>query len=208
MTARIVADDADGRAAAIEALRAGSIVALPTDTVYGLAVGPDTVDGLERLAAAKGRVPERAIAVLCAGLGQAATLVTLTPTAERLAETFWPGGLTLVLAARPGALPAAYPADADTLGVRLPAHPCPTALAEALGPLPTTSANLSGHPEARSAAEILRLFEDAVEVIVDGGPAPGGPASTVVDCRGSTAVVLREGAIPKADIRAALPVGR
>jgi L-threonylcarbamoyladenylate synthase len=208
VTARVVPDGDAGRTAAIEVLRAGGVVAIPTDTVYGLAVSPALAGGLERLHVAKGRPADRRIAVLCASAGQAAGLVELPPQAERLAGAFWPGGLTLVLRARPGALPPAYPPDAATLGVRVPAHACPRAIAEALGPLPTTSANLSGRPEARDADEIVALFGDVLDLVVDGGPAPGGPASTVVDATGIDAVVLRAGAVPPERIEAALRVGR
>lgn len=203
MSARIAPDDEAGRATAIAALHAGGVVALPTDTVYGLAVSGALDGAVERLYAAKDRPPDRAIAILCADRAQAETLVTFTPAAARLADAFWPGGLTLVLPVRPGALPAAYPPDTHTLGVRVPGHACPRALATALGPLPTTSANRSGEPEAGSAAEIVTLLGPALAAVVDGGPAPGGPPSTVVDATGDELRILREGAIPLDRIEAA-----
>ncbi|HEY7132589.1 MAG TPA: Sua5/YciO/YrdC/YwlC family protein, partial [Candidatus Limnocylindrales bacterium] len=100
MTARIVADDAAGRAAAIEALRAGRIVALPTDTVYGIGVALETPGGLEALFAAKDRPPDRAIMLLLADAAQAPTIGEWPPAAAALAEAFWPGGLTLVVPQR------------------------------------------------------------------------------------------------------------
>ena len=91
-----------------------------------------------------------------------------------------------------------------TIGLRVPDHATPRALAAAVGPLPTTSANRSGQPEARDAAEIAAQIGDAIELIVDGGPAHGGPASTVVDCTGERATILRSGAISPARIAAVL----
>jgi L-threonylcarbamoyladenylate synthase len=198
---RTVRDGPAGRAEAIEALRRGGIVAIPTDTVYGLAVALDVPDGIERLFEAKRRPAERAVAVLLADAEQAAAIATLTPLGRRLAEAFWPGGLTLVLPRRADlALPDALTGGRPTIGVRVPDHPAPRALAAALGPLPTTSANLSGEPEAGDAAEIERVFGGAIDLILDGGPARGGPASTVVDASGTEPRILREGAIPAATI--------
>ena len=200
MTSSVAGTLADGpaaRLAAIRVLRDGGIVALPTDTVYGLAVAMATEGGIERLFEAKRRPADRAVAVLLADAEQAGTMADLTPVARRLADAFWPGGLTLVLAQRPDRpLPDALTGGRSTIGVRVPDHPAPRALAAALGPLPTTSANISGEPEAADAAAIERLFGDAVDLILDGGPAHGGPASTVVDATGVEPRVLREGAIP------------
>jgi L-threonylcarbamoyladenylate synthase len=213
MTARIVADGPDGRRAAIAALHAGEVVAIPTDTVYGIAVSGSTPGGLERLFAAKGRPPDKAIVLLLADLDQVAALAVTTPTSEALARAFWPGGLTLVLARRSGLDPDAP--SAETVGLRVPDHEAPRTIARALGPLPTTSANRSGEPEARDAGEIAATFGEAVALVLDGGPAPGGPASTVVDASGPIARILRPGAISERRIAAALraaglaePVGR
>ena len=200
MTARVVADDEAGRNEAIEVLRTGGVVGLPTDTVYGIAVDPDRPSALELLYAAKRRPPDRRIAVLCADAAQAAGLGEMTEAAEALAAAFWPGGLTLVLRVRPGAVPAAFGAEIETLGIRVPAHPCPRAIAAILGPLPTTSANLSGQPEATNAGGIVAILGEAVSLVLDGGPSSGGPASTVVDCSGGEAQILRSGAIPADDI--------
>ena len=199
MTAQVVADDETGRAAAIAVLRAGGVVALPTDTVYGIAVALDTPNGIERLFRVKRRPPDKSIALLLADPEQAATMGIVTQAAEALAVACWPGGLTLVLARRPGVvLPDALTGGAATVGVRVPDHPAPRALADAVGPLPTTSANVSGQPEARDAAEIVALLGDAIDLVLDGGPAHGGPASTVVDASGESLSVLRVGAIPVA----------
>lgn len=202
---RVVADGEAARARAVALLRAGGIVAVPTDTVYGIAADMALPDAIERLFAAKRRPPEKAVAVLLADAAQAAVLGILGPAARLLADRFWPGGLTLVLPARPdAALPPVLRAGTPTVGVRVPDHPAPRALAAALGPLPTTSANLSGAPDARDAGEVAALLGDALALVLDGGPVRGGPASTVVDCTLDRPRVLRAGAIPPAELAAVL----
>jgi L-threonylcarbamoyladenylate synthase len=205
MTARLLPDDAAGRAAAVEALRRSEIVALPTDTVYGIGVALDAPNGLYRLFAAKDRPLDRAIVLLVADVEQAAAVGVLTPAARLLAERFWPGGLTLVLGQRPDAsLPPVLTAGARTIGVRLPDHDCPRALARELGPLPVTSANLSGWPDARDATQVLAQLADRVDIVLDGGPARGGVPSTVVDCAAAEPRVLRLGAISAPQLAAVL----
>ena len=205
MTARRIPDGEPGRAAAALALEAGEVVAIPTDTVYGLAVSLTAADGIDRLFAAKGRPRDRAIGVIVADLAQAAAIAHLNPAADALAAAFWPGGLTLVLDARHEAgLPETLSGGRPTIGVRVADHPAPRALAARCGPLPTTSANRTGEPEARDAAEIEERLGAAVAVILDGGPAHGGPASTVVDATGPVPRILRAGAVPAERIEAVL----
>ncbi len=202
---RILPDGPDARATAADLLRAGSIVAIPTDTVYGIAADLELPDAIERLFAAKHRPPERAVAVLLAEAAQAAMLGEMGPVASALAGRLWPGGLTLILPVRPGAhLPRVLAAGAPTIGVRVPDHPCPRALARMLGPLPTTSANLSGEPDAVDASEVAATLGDDIALVLDGGPIRGGPASTVVDCSVARPVVRRAGAIPAETIAAVL----
>lgn len=205
MTARVVRDDGPGRAAAVEVLRSGGVVALPTDTVYGIGVALTTPGGIERLFAAKRRPPDKGIMLLLDDAAQAGEIGIMTPAASALAATCWPGGLTIVVPQRPDiSLPEALTGGVPTIGLRVPDHDAPRALARAVGPLPVTSANLSGVPEARDAAGILEQLGDAVELVLDGGPAHGGPASTVVDCTGGAARILRVGAIPAARVAAIL----
>ncbi len=194
---RILPDGEAARVEAVRLLRAGLIVAVPTDTVYGIAADLALPDAIERLFAAKRRPPEKAVAVLLADMAQAETLGEITPHARVLGERFWPGGLTLVLPVRPGAvLPRVLAAGAPTIGVRVPDHDAPRAIARTLGPLPTTSANVSGEVDARDAQEIAARLGDAIALVIDGGPIHGGPASTVVDCTWDLPVIRREGAIP------------
>ena len=172
---RILRDGDAARAEAVDLLRAGGIVAVPTDTVYGIAADMALPDAIERLFAAKRRPPEKAVAVLLADAGQAGMLGEIGPAARVLAERFWPGGLTLVLAIRPGIrLPRVLAGGARTIGVRVPDHPAPRALAAVLGPLPTTSANVSGEPDARDAREVAARLGDALALVIDGGPIRGG----------------------------------
>jgi L-threonylcarbamoyladenylate synthase len=199
---RRIDDDPAGRAEAIRVLEGGGIVAVPTDTVYGIAVALSTPGGIERLFAAKSRPPDKAIALLLADALQASDIGVLSPSAEALAHAFWPGGLTLVVRRRTDReLPAALtggelaPGAIPTVGLRVPAHHAPRALARALGPLPTTSANRSGEPELRDANAIEAELGDALDLILDGGPSTGGPASTVVDATGNEVRILRGGAI-------------
>jgi L-threonylcarbamoyladenylate synthase len=207
--ARVAPDDADGRTEAIEVLRAGGLVAMPTDTVYGVGVALAAKDGLKRLFAAKDRPPDRAIVLLVADLAQAGSVGVLSPAALALAARFWPGGLTLVLAqtSKPtegSRLPSELTAGRSTIGVRMPDHDSPRALARALGPLPVTSANISGQSDARDAGAVLAQLGMRIDLILDGGPARGGVPSTVVDCSQDVPRILRAGAIEPARISAAL----
>jgi L-threonylcarbamoyladenylate synthase len=208
MTARLLPDDEAGRAEAVDVLRVGRLVAMPTDTVYGIGVALQARDGLARLFAAKDRPLDRAIVLLVADLDQAASVGVLSAAARTLADRFWPGGLTLVLPQAPGAgLPVELTGGAATIGVRIPDHECPRALARALGPLPVTSANLSGRPDARDAAAVLDQLGERIELVLDGGPARGGIPSTVVDCTGESPRILRAGAIDPGAIFAVLGAG-
>lgn len=199
MATRRLLDGPEARAEAARVLAAGGIVAFPTDTVYGVGVSLETPGGIDRLFAAKQRPPDKAIALLIADAAQARELGELNAAARALAAGFWPGGLTLVLARRPERpLPALSGGGADvaTVGVRVPDHDAPRSLARVVGPLPTTSANRSGEPEAHDAEEIEARLGIALDLIIDGGPAHGGPASTVVDATVDPVRILRAGAIP------------
>ncbi len=202
---RVVPDDEIGRALAVEVLRAGGIVALPTDTVYGIAVSLATPGGIERLFHVKQRPPEKGIALLVADAAQAASVGVVTPAAAALGAALWPGGLTLVLRVQRGAkLPPVLTSGTPTVGVRVPDHPTPRALAAAVGPLPTTSANLSGRPDAIDAAAVVEELGDGVDLVLDGGRTPGSLASTVVDLTTDPPSILRAGVIDEARIREVL----
>lgn len=184
-------------------------MAVPTETVYGLACALTTA-GLERLLEVKGRSAEKGITLAVDSLAQVEALAEIPPLARRLADRWWPGPLTLVLPARADAdLPPLLTGGRGSVGVRMPDHPVPLALAAALGPLPLTSANRSGEPEARDAASVAGALGPRVTIVLDGGPSRGGVPSTVVavDAVDRTPVVLREGAIARRDIERVAPSG-
>lgn len=199
MTARVLPDDAAGRAEAIRALEDGLLVAMPTDTVYGLGVALGAHGGLERLFAAKRRPLDKGIVLLLADHRQAEEVGELDAAAHVLSAAFWPGGLTLVVPQRPGAsFPPELTGGARTIGLRLPAHDAPRALAAVLGPLPVSSANRSGLDPATDTKEVVAQLGDVddLAIVLDGGPAAGGVASTVVACGDGPPRILRPGAIP------------
>ena len=181
---KVSADPIAVVAEAAEELRAGRAVVIPTDTVYGLAVLPDNLELLYQL---KHRPQDKAVALLVAAAGDAETFFEPLGPTRRLMERFWPGALTIVQ---------------DGHGVRCPDDPFVQALARAVGPIATSSANLSGAPTAATAAEAGAVFP-AVAVVVDGGICRSAP-STVVEVTESGVTVLREGAIPAEAVRVAV----
>ncbi len=192
--------------AARRALAAGRVVALPTDTVYGLAADAFHTGAADRLFSLKERPRELELPVLVAEVGQARELSAgFTPVAEVLASRYWPGPVTLVLPRRPG-LAADLGSDEATIGVRCPDHPVPLALCRVAGPLATTSANLHGQPPLTTAQEVAEVLGPSVAVVLDGGRCEGSP-STVVDCTGTEPKCLREGRVAWQEILAAVERG-
>ncbi len=184
---------------ALEILSSGGLVAFPTDTVYGLAAGIDQPAGIDRLYEAKSRSANKAIAVLLGELDQLALLTPgLTASARRLASRYWPGALTLVVPKHPG-LPANL-SPLPTVGVRMPNHIFALALMKIAGPLATSSANISGETNTLTAQQVIEQLDGRIELILDGGPVPGGVPSTVVDCTQDPPTILRLGAIPAEEI--------
>jgi L-threonylcarbamoyladenylate synthase len=188
---------------AAAAIARGDIVGLPTETVYGLAVLPQP-QPIAALVAAKDRPLGKGIALLIDGLDQVGDLVELPAAARRLAAACWPGALTLVLPLRSGVvMPDVVTGSRTTLGVRLPDHPVPRALARRLGPLAVSSANRSGEPDARTAAELLASVGPALAVVIDDGPVRGGVPSTVVAVAADGGLtILRAGALDLATLKA------
>jgi L-threonylcarbamoyladenylate synthase len=180
-----------------DVLRAGGVVAYPTDTLYGLAADPWQSDAVARLFAIKAREPGHAIPLIADSLEQVeAQLGRLSPLAARLAQTFWPGPLSIVVPA-PASLPAAITGGRDGVAIRVPAHRVAAGLARALGrPITATSANLSGSPASADADRVAVEIGTRIDGIVDDGPAPGGAASTIVDVREGTLRLVRSGAVP------------
>jgi len=183
-------------------LAEGGLVAFPTDTVYGVGAHAFQPNAVERIYTAKIRPPDKAIPILLARADDLALVAEgITETAWLLAETFWPGGLTLVLPKKAN-VPDVISAGGPTVAVRVPDHPVPLALMAALGaPLAATSANLSGRPSPVTAQEVERELEGRIELILDGGRCPGGIPSTVLDLTTDPPSVLRAGAIAEEEIR-------
>jgi L-threonylcarbamoyladenylate synthase len=194
--------DAPSRAASV--IRRGGLMVLPTDTVYGVAADLWQPDAVAALYAAKRRPPDRAIPILLsAGAAIDQVAARVPDAAHRLAAAFWPGPLTIVVPKRPTVpdIVSALP----TVGVRVPDHNAARAVIRACGgALAVTSANLSDQPSALTAEEAAAALGAAVGLVLDGGPAPGGTPSTVVDVTGGALRVLRPGPISEAALRAAV----
>ncbi len=185
----VLAPTEEGIATAARLLAAGEVVAFPTDTVYGVGLAASRRDRLPALFDLKHRPLDKLIPILVAGLDQAAAAGwKVDARAHRLSERFWPGALTLVLANASGA----------TQAFRAPDHPVALELIRLAGPILATSANRSSEPDTLGADEVLIAFatqQDELAAVLDGGPVPGGVASTVIDLSVTPARVLRHGPI-------------
>ena len=189
------------------------MVALPTDTLYGLAVDPFNVDAVPRLFALKGRLPNQALPLIAFDIAQVARQFgALSPRAQRLADRFWPGPLTLLVnvperTKMPGvaaaSLAEAVSAGTGRVGVRVPAHAVARALCEAAGTVLTaTSANLSGQPPTNDPDVVAAAIGGAIDMLLDAGPTPGGPPSTIVDVSDDGIRLIRSGAIAWDEVQA------
>ncbi|MEW6757904.1 MAG: L-threonylcarbamoyladenylate synthase [Acidobacteriota bacterium] len=183
-------------------LSSGMVLAVPTETVYGLAGALLSPSAVNRIIALKGRPEDKALPLQMASTEAALGFgFEFSPQARRLAARFWPGPLTLVLP-RPAALPDWYAPGASTTALRVPSHGATRTLLERWGsPLAITSANRSGGREAVSAREVEEIFAGAADLlVVDGGSAAGGSASTIVDATGPAPVILRAGPVSQASV--------
>ncbi|HEU5144059.1 MAG TPA: L-threonylcarbamoyladenylate synthase [Dermatophilaceae bacterium] len=199
---------ADGIAAAASAVRGGQVVVLPTDTVYG--IGCDAFDGdaVAELLAAKGRGRNMPPPVLIPTARTAQGLAMQIPDyAHTLMERFWPGPLTLVLKAHTS-LSWDLGDTNGTVALRVPDNDIALALLGEIGPMAVTSANTTGHPAALTVADAKAMLGETVSVYLDGGPAAGGEASTIIDCTGAAPVTLRLGALSQDEIDAVLAPGQ
>lgn len=192
--------DADGLAAARLELLAGRCVVVPTDTVYGVAARIGDAAAIAALFDIKGRSVGKPMAVLVDSVVAANGLAVLDRRATALAERYWPGALTLVLHRRPG-VTVDLGGDPATIGLRCPGLAPLRELARTVGPLVTTSANPSGEATLETAEEIAAVFGDRIACVLDGGRLAAS-ASTVVDARSDSLIVLREGPITQAELDA------
>lgn len=197
---------AAGIAAAVSAVARGDLIVMPTDTVYGVGADAFTPAAVNRLLEAKGRGRNVPVPVL---VGSARTLhgvaTDLPPAATKLVEAFWPGGLTLVCRQQPS-LRWDLGDTGGTVAVRMPLHPVAIEVLRETGPMAVSSANRSGHPPARDAAEAQQQLGEAVAIYLEAGPtAEGALASTIVDVTGDTPRVLRQGAVSLEALREVVP---
>jgi L-threonylcarbamoyladenylate synthase len=184
-------------------LEAGNVVALPTDTFYGLAVDPVNLRAVDRIYDIKTRARHKPLSLLIAGVAQAYELARDIDTAfDRLAEKFWPGPLTIVVKAG-SKLPLRVTANTGNVAIRVPEAAIARAVVSRLGlPITATSANLRGYPECTYANCVREQLGDQVPMIVDGGPTARSLPTTIVDLSGggNSWMILREGAIPTHEI--------
>jgi len=180
---------------AAEMIRDGLVVAYPTDTLYGLAVDPRNAVAVDRLFELKGRPETSALTLIAADVAQVRASGELTDAAERLAARWWPGPLTIVIAARPIVTRETL-AGGRTVGIRIPDHTVAVALARDVGFCVTaTSANRSGAATASAADAVVAALPD-VDAVLDSGSTRGGPPSTIVDASVSPMTLIRAGAVP------------
>ena len=206
LPARQIAADGKGIGEAAAILRAGGLVAFPTETVYGLAGDATSDAAVARIYAAKARPNFNPLIAHVARLDGALEQGVFPAKAQRLAERFWPGPLTLVVPLAPGAtVCAAARAGQPTIALRVPVHPVALNLISAAGrPLAAPSANRSGRVSPVTAAHVARDFGGAIDLILDGGRSPMGLESTVIACLDGRPRLLRPGAIAREDIEAVL----
>ena len=190
--------------AASQAVRRGRLIVLPTDTVYGVGADAFDAEAVSRLLAAKGRGREMPPPVLVGTKGTLDALATRVPSyVAPLVQEFWPGALTVVCHQQPS-LQWDLGETRGTVAIRMPDHDLARALLDRTGPLAVSSANITGNPASLDADEADAMLGAAVDVVIDGGAAPGGVASTIIDATGERPRLLRAGAIDVADLDAVL----
>jgi L-threonylcarbamoyladenylate synthase len=183
----------------------GGLVVLPTDTVYGVAALARNETAVAAIYRAKQRPASSALPVMVATAGQVDAIARPVPGFFQMAKAFWPGPLTLILPSR-NTLPALVTAGQATVALRIPDHPLLLQLLRLVAvPLAVTSANLSGQPPARTAQEARTQLDGQVHAILDGGPAPGGQPSTILDLTPVRPRILRPGPITATQISSILP---
>lgn len=195
----------DPVAEAAEAARAGRLIVLPTDTVYGVGTRPDDPAATARLFEAKARPRDLELPILAATAAEARAVARFDDRAERLAGACWPGALTLVLPRTEASARWELGGDPATVGVRVPHHPLALAVLAAAGPLAVTSANRSGSPPARTCDDLRAAFGDAVEIYLCQDEPLEGVASSIIDLAHGPARLLRAGSVTPEAIERLLP---
>jgi L-threonylcarbamoyladenylate synthase len=193
-------------AAAVAILRAGGVIAYPTETFYGLGADAGNAAAVERIFAIKGRLADNPIALIAGNQSDDINRFAagVSTTARRLMQAFWPGPLTLLFPAAADVLPR-LTAGTGKIGMRVSSHPVAAALAMALErPITATSANFSGEKSCLTAVQVQECLGKKLDAIIDGGPAWDEQGSTMLDITVEPPVVIREGTVPKARIYALL----
>ncbi len=190
---------------AVRILQKGGVIAYPTETFYALGADAGNAAAVERIFDIKGRPVRMPIALIVGKQediqGMAAVV---SPPSRLLMQAFWPGALTLLFPAAAAVLPR-LTAGTGKIGIRVSSHPIAAALARTLGrPLTSTSANLSGEQEASTAGQVNERLREGLDAIIDGGPTHGQVSSTILDVTGEPPILIREGAIPAAQVFAFL----
>jgi L-threonylcarbamoyladenylate synthase len=180
---------------AARALTLGGVIVFPTETFYGLGVAALDSAAVDRLLALKGRPAGKPVLVLVDSVAMAESVAEVSPAARALMARHWPGALTLVMPAR-AHVPHGITAGTGTVGVRMSPHAVACGIVTALGaPVTAPSANPAGAHPPTIAADVLGHFESGIDLVIDGGPTPGGPPSTVLDVTVDPPRVLRAGAV-------------
>ncbi len=190
---------------AAQFLERGCVVAVPTDTFYGLAADPFNLAAVDEIYRVKGRPEARSLPILVNGVAQAATLARYVPPSfDRLAKAFWPGALTMVLDASQR-VPLKVTANTGKVALRWPKSPVVERLiSEFESPITGTSANISGFPSCANADQVIKQLGARIPLVLDSGDTGGTLGSTIVELKGGAWKILREGAVAVADIEAAL----
>lgn len=190
--------------AAVNVLKNGGVIAMPTDTLYALSASARDVEAVRRVYSIKIREQGKPLPLFVSGIDMAEELGVMNDDARELATRFWPGALTIVLGKQPGFESEAL-AGGSTVALRQPDNADALAILRGLGqPLTATSANRSGGADPVSAEEVRRQLEGEIDLVIDTGPCVVGIASTIVDCSGPDIRIFRQGAISAEAIEAAL----
>lgn len=194
--------------AAVNVLKDGGVIAMPTDTLYALSANARNAEAVRRVYAIKVREQGKPLPLFVSGVAMAESLGVLNPVARALMRRFWPGALTIVIEKQPGFESEAL-AGGSTVALRQPDNAVALAVLNGLGqPLTATSANRSGDADPVSADEVRRQLDGAIDLVIDTGPCAVGVSSTIVDCSGRELRILRQGAIPAEEIEAVIAASR
>ncbi|UCH08117.1 MAG: threonylcarbamoyl-AMP synthase [Deltaproteobacteria bacterium] len=205
MTLRLKIDSTqslkEGVSIGAETILGGGVVALPTESFYGLSVDATNAQAVDKIFAIKKRGPKLPILILISSVGELAKyVIAVPPAAKQLAKRFWPGGLTMIFESAP-ILPSNLTGGTGKIGIRISSHPVARAIQKALAvPITGTSANISGTPPCTTADQVLECLGTEVDLVLDGGPTHGKNPSTVLDVTVDPPLILREGMIRAEEI--------